>query len=396
MGSSLGVTVLAFYDRISIFHTLAPYLTGLHRFSGSEPRRPKRPSPGTSEPPQPGNRRVLPRLRYTDDPQWCLTKDTNDYLIIERLFLKPPVTDLGLLEALRRRYRRIFFFNGNAGGAIQRPEVLPYVDRFYNKAVFVDQSVYQQPLYGRELFTDFYHRNYGITDDPVIDPSPASADQLSKVSVGWNIGVGDFPRRHFRQRVGVALARLLTPRLASPIVHRREMAAPTPPPFTWLRRPDAIDVNARLGNPGHPTIAYHRQHLGRVLDEACRAMGWSIVRDRVSIRHYFRDMQRSRITFSPFGWGELCFRDFEAVRAGSLLLKPDMGHLDTWPDVYLPGETYVPVAWDGSDLKEQIDYYLGHPEESLRIARNAFEHYRRQLVELPERVAQVLLELTDE
>lgn len=377
MGSSVGVTVLAFYDRISIFHTLAPYLTGLHR--GGTP-----------------DSRTVPWVRYSDDPQWCLEKDSNDYLIIERLFLKPPITDLGLLEALRRRYRRIFFFNGNAGGAIQRPEVLPHVDRFYNKAIFVDRSVYARALYGRELFTDFYHRNYGIVDDPEIAPSPAPEEELSKVRTGWNIGVGDFPRRHFRQRVGVALARVLTPRLASSLIHRREMISPSPPPFAWVKHRQAIDVNARLGNPGHPTIAYHRQHLGRILDEASTAKGWSVVRDRVSIRHYFRDMQRSRITFSPFGWGELCFRDFEAVRAGSLLLKPDMGHLETWPNVYIPGETYVPVAWDGSDLGEKIDHYLAHPEESLRIARNAFEHYRRQLAELPERVARVLLELTDE
>lgn len=373
----VGITVLALFDRISVFHTLAPYLIGLHR----------RVWDGTP-----------PRLTYTDSPDWCLARDKNDFLIIERLFLKPPVTDIPLLEALRRRYRRIFFFNGNAGGAIQRPEVLPYVDRFYNKALFVDRGLYAEALYGRELFTDFSHRRFGVVDYPEIPPAPAPEAELDKVRLGWSVGVGDFPRRHFRQRVGVALSRLVSPRLAAPIIHKREITTPSPPSYAWAGpggAGDAIDVNARLGNPGYPTIAFHRQHLGGLLREAASRRGWSVVTDRVPIRRYFADMERSRITFSPFGWGELCFRDFEAVRAGSLLLKPDMSHLETWPDIYLPGETYVPVAWDGSDLEEKIAHYLGDPRESRRIAENAFEVYRRQLAELPGRVASVLRELID-
>ena len=52
---------------------------------------------------------------------------------------------------------------------------------------------------------------------------------------------------------------------------------------------------------------------------------------------------------SPFGYGEICFRDFEAVLSGALLLKPDCGHLETWPDIYGEG-TYVPLDWMASDL----------------------------------------------
>ena len=30
---------------------------------------------------------------------------------------------------------------------------------------------------------------------------------------------------------------------------------------------------------------------------------------------------------SPFGWGEICYRDFEAALNGMLLIKPDMNTL---------------------------------------------------------------------
>lgn len=60
---------------------------------------------------------------------------------------------------------------------------------------------------------------------------------------------------------------------------------------------------------------------------------------------------------------------------GALLVKPDMEHIDTNPDILVPGETYVPVKWDMSDLKEKCLYYLEHPDERERITRNAHEAF---------------------
>ena len=30
---------------------------------------------------------------------------------------------------------------------------------------------------------------------------------------------------------------------------------------------------------------------------------------------------------SPFGWGEICFRDFESIILGKLLIKPNCDHI---------------------------------------------------------------------
>jgi hypothetical protein len=65
---------------------------------------------------------------------------------------------------------------------------------------------------------------------------------------------------------------------------------------------------------------------------------------------YLKEMSLSQISFSPFGWGEVCYRDFEIFLSGSVLVKPSMEHLDTFPNYYLPNESYVPMSWDMSDL----------------------------------------------
>ena len=98
-----------------------------------------------------------------------------------------------------------------------------------------------------------------------------------------------------------------------------------------------------------------------------------VCRGRVSRDEYFQELFNSKLCFSPFGYGEVCWRDFEAMFTGSLLLKPDMSHLDCYPEMFIPDETYVPLAWDLGDFDEKVEYYLNHPEARDRMTRNAFE-----------------------
>jgi|GEM_PF-1438159 len=90
---------------------------------------------------------------------------------------------------------------------------------------------------------------------------------------------------------------------------------------------------------------------------------------------YTNELKKSKICVSPFGFGEVCWRDFESIICGCLLIKPRMGHLITSPNIYLDNETYVPVKWDQSDLKEKIEYYLNNEKERLEIINRAWETF---------------------
>ena len=93
---------------------------------------------------------------------------------------------------------------------------------------------------------------------------------------------------------------------------------------------------------------------------------------RVTTEEYYREMISSKICVSPFGYGEICWRDFEAIICGCLLVKPDISHVETNPDVFRPYETYVPVKWDFSDLEEKCTHYLMDGRERERIVVQAF------------------------
>ena len=84
---------------------------------------------------------------------------------------------------------------------------------------------------------------------------------------------------------------------------------------------------------------------------------------------------------SPYGWGEVCYRDFEIVISGALLIKPSMDHLSTFPDVYIPHETYIPVSWELNDLAETVERSLANYNFAKQIAQNGQDVYRKSVCE---------------
>jgi len=376
--SNHNITILTTFDRISLFHTLKPFL--FYR------------------PPHRGGF----HFKLTDSVEECLELDRNRSLLVLRMPKVQGLEPADIMKALREKYDRLVFFNDGAAAGTNNFDFLPYVDRFIVKSIFRDQSQSLQPLYRRRLFTDYYHRKDGVRD-PDLEAAdsgesgeaekPAESaitrTSLDKLRLGWNIGVGDFPREDLRQRAGVFTARTFHPGLARFFFRRRMpafLAAEEGPGSTAAGRD--IPVHARLGALQVPSVNRQREIFLDMIKKDPR-----FLTGRTTKQQYDGEMRRSLMTLSPFGWGEVCFRDFEALFAGSLLLKPDMGHIETWPDIYRPGETYVPLSWDGDDLFEQVEYYLSRPGERVEMVRNARELFRTEIEGLPERFTALLEEV---
>lgn len=49
-----------------------------------------------------------------------------------------------------------------------------------------------------------------------------------------------------------------------------------------------------------------------------------------------------------------------------------MSHVETYPNIFIPYERYIPVKWDFSYLGEKLEYYLSHAKEASEIALNAY------------------------
>jgi len=270
-----------------------------------------------------------------------------DIVVLKMSFRAPAVEALRVTRTIRAAIgsKRLIYFDGDDDLCIQWPGILQYVDLYVKKHAFRDRAQYLHRFVGKSNLTDFVHRQFGYSfaDDPVTQESgPVPCDQLTRLSVGYNLALDQNILKLYRD------ARLCSNQGSreNDIVFRGNV------PKGWM------------------------SYLRRDIEPALRRLEGSyrviIPNKRVAPEEYFREMLSSKICVSPFGYGEICWRDFEAILCRSLLLKPSMDHVETNPDIFKPYLTYVPVKWDYSDLEEKCAYYLTHEKERERITAEAF------------------------
>ena len=84
---------------------------------------------------------------------------------------------------------------------------------------------------------------------------------------------------------------------------------------------------------------------------------------RIPMNEYFKYIALCKVLVAPFGYGEMAPRDLESAQLGSILIKPDMSHVDTYPNVYIDDNTYIACRHDYSDLEEKIEYAIENFDE---------------------------------
>jgi hypothetical protein len=273
---------------------------------------------------------------------------------------------LRFIERARSRCQRIIWFDNSDSTTVTHFEILPYVDAYLKKQLFDDFELYRRPMYGGRIFTEFYHEHFGIEDDvPFTQFFPLDPEFEDKVDLSWHIGLADMA--HAFGTIGALQARF--PQWM-PAKHS-----------AWPQRrpiPKQLDLFLRTtSDMGRPTVSFHRQEMIRGLQAAAEHNGWSanINGPRLPRKDFEAAMASSRIMPSPFGWGEIGVRDFEAILYGAVLLKPQMSHMRTWPDVFVEGETYEAVSWDFTDLEAKIAGLLDDDRKQAELVSNAQQAY---------------------
>lgn len=267
------------------------------------------------------------------------------------------------LQAARRSATRMVWFDISDSTGTTQFRVLPYVDRYCKGQVLRDRTQYRERYYGSRIFADFVHRQFGVCDSdagpPHLNHAPTD-DQLTKVVVGWNSGLAHYGA------AGVRLGR---------IWHRMPWA-PRWHPSRWTppERARTIAVSCRIGT-GHAraTIAEPRRRMQALLTRH------GVSTAKLDRRAYFAELRQSRIAVSPFGLGEITLRDFEIVLCGAAMMKPDMSHMETWPNLWTPTQ-YLSFRWDLTDFDAQLDAAIHERDRVVAVAQCAQQTYRRLLM----------------
>jgi hypothetical protein len=231
--------------------------------------------------------------------------------------------------------------------------VLRYVDRLVKYQGLRNRDDYYRPMVGGTVLTDHMARlgvYNPLTDVHLGSEVPPGA--AGRIVIGW----------YYWQ----------------PRLFRLQLAKLRYWPFFPAPRPIDVVCHVSIGRRGEGSYyTHHRlQAIAAIQQLAPQyAIRVSAEHDgeprKVTREQYLHDARHAKIMVSPFGWGEVSSRDYEAVLYGNLLVRPRVDHVEVHPNIFVPGETYVPVAWDFSDLAEKCRYYLQHPDEAQRIIANA-------------------------
>ncbi len=249
-----------------------------------------------------------------------------------------------LFDAARSAGARCLVFDGDDDLCVLWPGVIDACDVYIKKHRFKDLDDYSKGYVGKSNLTDYVHNTYGVDfeDDIITETLPLNQDQIDKISLGWNIALD--------QKI-YDLSRDVTLDVMG--LNRK------------------TDISCRASYRTDIWMYGMRNSAVKILETLVDKYRIHSPTSRVSQVEYYHEVLDSRFVVSPFGCGELCWRDFEAILCGSVLIKPDMSHIETWPNLFLAGETYVPVAWDYSDLEDACTPLLNDETARLKMAEAA-------------------------
>lgn len=273
---------------------------------------------------------------------------------IKRIFFQAEFGDtdkemVASLEYIRKVYpeAKIAFMDWYAPLHI-RPSVVvdKYIDYYIKKQTYRDFKQYSRPTEGDTNLSDYYSKkhNLELETEHFKPPENFESKLMLWPTFGLSVQMVDF----FLEDLDLNSPRPID-------LHSRLTVKGT----EWYKamRQDAFDSVENLNLPE--------------LNIASKGF--------VKRYKFFEEMKQSKMCFSPFGYGEVCFRDYESFATGALLLKPNMDHLKVWPDIFVADETYVSLQWGLSDLQEKVKEYKANESERKRITQNAFDAMKQNI-----------------
>ena len=286
---------------------------------------------------------------------------TYDLIFIESNFFgrEWAVNSERVLESiykLKKNCGKIIYFDLSDSTTLLHPKALDLVDLYCKGQILKNKNLYKNRFYGRRIYTDYCHRKFGIVDSkPVYSESVTNTKHLEKIELSWNSSLSNYS-------------------LLGKFLNEIYQKLPIKYLLTFPRKKEINnekkkDIMSRMNlNYERNTISWHRK---TAIDSIRNEVNYQ----KITTFNYFRELKNSKITISPFGWGEINYRDYEAFIYGSILLKPNMSHINTWPNYYEDEKTTIFFDWSCNDINQKIENILNNYENYEQIAKNAKKRY---------------------
>lgn len=269
-----------------------------------------------------------------------------------------------LLKARQYGINIILFEGGDSSGTRQS-EILPFVDLCLKKQIFKNKDRYTKKNGEHQV-------QIWLPDEVKELPKfkaipPVSIEDKNKIEIGWNIGLLDYRNYHNLIKKYYPFNTYTIPISVYSKIDYTKPGGNKNLAFSYR--------GSAKGN--NPRYFFNRKQMLETLNNTLSIEKYKyLLGGKVSFKKYNDELHNSKMGISPFGWGEICYRDFEIMIAGAILIKPDVSHLETYPDYFIGHETYIPTRWDHKDLPQIITDVEKNYSDYLHISKQAQEKFK--------------------
>ncbi len=287
------------------------------------------------------------------------------YFIYVDMFTENPSKNNSIVNEillLNKNNLNVFYLESNDSPEVKYPQFVKLFKLWFKKQLYNDLNNYLKSFDGGTLYSDFYFKKYNLKEENHYRSSPMDRKDLSKLDLFWNILIGPYPIKRFKQsllRRGIAIFGASYFKYFCPNIFEMKETI----------FPKSLFCHGRFSNHKiySESIGYQRFLLNNEIQEL-----ESVQTGYIRQKDYNRELTQCQIVLSPFGWGEICHRDAEAIHNKALLLKPNMDHIKTIPNIYIKDKMYISLKWDLSNLQQVLNFLKKNPKHIENITSEAY------------------------
>ena len=257
--------------------------------------------------------------------------------------------DLDFLKNIKIKNTNLYWFDMRDSAGTTQFEVLPYVKKYIKKQFYKDKNVYFNKIQGGRIYTDHYIKKYNIQDFNDYSLELLTKSNLSKLILGWNIGIAFFFDYVNFSKIDYYIETIKLKYFKS---NNYKMKLPFYE--NWIEDTNKYDFFSLMNtNFSRKSVGYQRQMLKKILRNINKKN--KIIEGRLSKKKYYLSLRNSKVSVGAFGWGEVCYREFEAIRSGTAFMTADMSNIETWPNIYHEEQTYLSYNFDFENFIDNLN-----------------------------------------
>lgn len=256
---------------------------------------------------------------------------------------------LEYIQEIYKKNKNLYWFDMRDSAGTTQFEVLPFVKKYVKKQLYKDKKVYFNKIKGGRLYTDYYIKKYNIKDFKDYNQELLNPKYLKKLTLGWNLGVAFFFDYIEFTKIDYYLE-LFKFKYLNKMKYKMKL------PFyeNWNEDKTKYDYFSLMNTEFfRESVGYQRIKLKKILENLKNKNG--IIKGRFDKKKYYETLRNSKVSIGAFGWGEVCYREFEAIICGTAFMTADMSKIDTWPNIYHEGHTYLSYDFEFENLENNLN-----------------------------------------